>query len=109
MSGNTIGGAAATSRNVISTNNWGIQIDGASAVDNAILGNLIGTDITGQLALGNEIDGVLLSGGASNNTIGGTGSGDANTIAFNTDDGVPVVASGQPATPSSRMPSFPTA
>ncbi len=91
--GNTIGGAAAAERNVISANDWGIQIDGASAVGNAILGDYIGTDITGQLALGNEIDGVLLSNGASNNTIGGTGSGDANTIAFNTTDGV-LVASG---------------
>jgi hypothetical protein len=92
VSDNTIGGTADTSRNVISTNDWGIQIDGASAADNTILGNCIGTDVTGQLALGNEIDGVLLSGGASNNTIGGTGSGDANTIAFNTNDGVLVSA-----------------
>ncbi len=90
---NTIGGTATTSRNVISTNDWGVQLDGPSAVDNSILGNFIGTDLTGQLALGNEIDGVLLSNGASNNTIGGTGSGDANTIAFNQIDGV-LVASG---------------
>jgi hypothetical protein len=80
-------------RNVISANDRGIQIDGASAINNAILGNSIGTNLSGQSPLGNEIDGVLTSGDASNNTIGGTGSGDGNTIPFNTDDGV-LVSSG---------------
>ena len=55
------------------------------------MGNLIGTDITGRLPLGNEIHGVLINQGASNNSIGGTATGAGNTIAFNLDNGVDVV------------------
>jgi hypothetical protein len=91
---NTIGGTTSTSRNLISANHWGIEIDGgppSGPAANWVTGNLIGTDITGQLPLGNEIDGVKLS-ASSGNTIGGTASGEGNTIAFNTDDGVEIVS-----------------
>ena len=53
-------------------------------------GNDIGTDVTGTLPLGNEIDGVIFSTNASNNTVGGTATGQGNTIAFNVADGVDV-------------------
>ncbi|MGO9920105.1 MAG: Calx-beta domain-containing protein, partial [Isosphaeraceae bacterium] len=88
--GNTMGGTTAAARNVISANRWGIQLDGPAATGNLVEGNFIGTDVTGMLPLGNEIDGVIFSTGASNNTIGGTGSGQGNTIAFNIDYGVDV-------------------
>ena len=88
--GNTIGGAGGAGRNVVSANHWGIQIDGAASTLNAVIGNLIGTDSTGQAPLGNELDGVILSGGAFNNTIGGTGAGQGNTIAFNLSNGVEI-------------------
>ncbi len=87
---NTVGGTTAAARNVISANLWGIQLDGSTATGDLVEGNYIGTDVTGLLPLGNEIDGVIFSTGASNNTIGGTGSGQGNTIAFNIDDGVVV-------------------
>ncbi len=58
---------------------------------NWIVGNLIGTDITGQLPLGNEIDGIEIS-GSSGNTIGGTAASEGNTIAFNTVDGIEIVS-----------------
>src|SRR5262249_30698600 len=65
-SGNTIGGATAAARNIISGNqNIGIYGTGSS---NLVEGNYIGTDVTGQYALGNS-DGVWLSQGASRNTI----------------------------------------
>ena len=60
----------------------------ATAVGNLVLGNFIGTDITGKLPLGNEIDGVLITDGASSNSVGGTSTGAGNTIAFNVDYGV---------------------
>ena len=91
---NTIGGTAATSKNLISTNHWGVEIDGgppSGPSANSLIGNLIGTDITGQLPLGNEIDGVLIS-ASSGNTIGGLAAAAGNTIAFNTDAGVHVVS-----------------
>jgi len=51
-------------------------------------GNHVGTDVTGTAALANEVGGVVLTLGASDNTIGGTESGAGNTIAFNGGTGV---------------------
>ena len=89
-SGNTVGGTTAAARNVISANQWGIRLDGSSANGNLIAGNDIGTDTTGMLPLGNEINGIVISANASNNTIGGTANGQGNTIAFNVAAGVNV-------------------
>jgi len=88
--GNTVGGTTAAARNVISANQWGVRIDGSSAMGNLVEGNNIGTDVSGTLPLGNEIYGVTLSSGASNNSVGGTATGQANTIAFNVAAGVDV-------------------
>jgi uncharacterized repeat protein (TIGR01451 family) len=66
---NTIGGSSAAARNIISGNKGiGVRIQQSSS--NSILGNYIGTDITGNVGLGNIHRGVMLS-GASNNTIAG--------------------------------------
>jgi hypothetical protein len=89
-SGNTVGGTTAASGNVISANQWGIRIDGASATGNVIEGNNIGTDNSGAKPLGNEINGIIISNSASDNSIGGTATGQANTIAFNQAAGVSV-------------------
>jgi hypothetical protein len=88
--GNTVGGTVAGARNVISANQWGIRLDGATSTDNRIEGNYIGTDSSGTKPLGNEIDGIIISTNASNNTIGGTSSGQGNTIDFNVAAGVSV-------------------
>ena len=67
----TIGGAAAADRNVISGNAGnGISLSGSNG--NLILGNYIGTDATGTLARGNGANGILVSNGAASNTIGST-------------------------------------
>jgi hypothetical protein len=87
-SGNTIGGTTSAALNLISANDWGIQLDGVGATGNSIEGNDIGTDVSGAARLGNEIDGVVVSNGASNNTIGGTAAGAGNIIAFQVTDGV---------------------
>lgn len=91
-SGNTVGGGRPKARNLISGNEKsGVLLVGAR--DNAILGNLIGTSKNGTDALGNSGDGVRMfagQGGASENIVGGTLSGTANTIAFNGEDGVQV-------------------
>ncbi len=91
--GNTVGGTTAAARNVISANLWGIDVDGSAATGNIVEGNYIGTDATGILPLGNEVYGIIFSTNASNNTIGGTGGGQGNTIAFNVAAGV-IVQSG---------------
>jgi hypothetical protein len=58
--------------------------------ENAVFGNLIGTEKNGTGALGNSGSGVLIDGDASDNLVGGTLPGDANTIAFNGGVGVAV-------------------
>ncbi len=89
-SDNVIGGTSAGAGNVISGNSSsGIWLSGASATGNFIQGNYIGTDITGTVALGNG-DGIRISGGASNNTIGGTTVGARNIISGNTSDGIEI-------------------
>ena len=78
--GNTIGGTTAAAANVISANlNTGIIITDSFGGDNLVAGNLIGTDATGDLALGNYFYGVEID-DSSDNTIGGTASGALNVI-----------------------------
>ena len=50
---------------------------------NAVVGNLIGTDVTGTSPLGNVRSGVLVSSGAGGNGIGGRDPDAGNVIAFN--------------------------
>jgi hypothetical protein len=81
-SDNTIGGTVAGAGNVISGNPGGVELTGGSD-GNLVQGNLIGTDKTGTLNVGNSGPGVTIQAGASNNTVGGTVAGAANVIAFN--------------------------
>src|SRR5436853_5250656 len=67
---NIIGGTTAAARNIISGNNSGVVISGANATNNVVQGNFIGTDVNGVGAIGNKANGVEISGGASNNSIG---------------------------------------
>ena len=91
--GNTIGGTAALDRNIISGNkNAGIQLYTSAAKNNTIIGNYIGTNISGTGAIQNG-SGVVINGG-SYNTIGGTSSGSRNLISGNNGDGVVMNNSG---------------
>lgn len=47
---NTVGGTSAAARNIIAGNNDDIVVDSA-ATDNAIIGNYIGTDVTGSFSM----------------------------------------------------------
>lgn len=86
---NNIGGPTSVSRNVIGFNNGnGVQILGANATENRLENNVIGTNLSGTQNQGNSGAGVLVDGGASRNTIGGTGTGMPNTIAFNGTSGI---------------------
>ena len=59
-----------------------------------MLGNLIGTDVTGAYPLGNVGDGVRIVDGASGNTVGGTITEAANVISHNGINGVYLAGSG---------------
>jgi uncharacterized repeat protein (TIGR01451 family) len=87
----SIGGPTTAEGNVISGNNGvGINLSGFTGLPggNTIQGNMIGTDRTGSRAIPNNGGGILVN--ASGNQIGGTGAGQANTIAFNGSSGVQV-------------------
>ena len=91
--GNLVGGTSPETRNVISGNLEGVTFDGEDAQENVILGNYIGTDITGTTALGNGVGILLLS---SNNFIGGGESGATNLISGNANAGINIGYSGAP-------------
>lgn len=86
---NTIGGAAANAGNVIADSRYaGIQVLNAGSDHNIIQGNFIGTDATGTLDFGNGTLGIYINDDAQDTSIGGIGTSEGNTIAFNNDDGV---------------------
>ena len=89
---NIIGGITEAARNVISGNDLdGIFIGGTLATGNVIQGNYIGTDVTGTLGLGRNADqGIQISGGASDNIVGGTDSGARNLISGNQSSAVEI-------------------
>ncbi|MHC4429964.1 MAG: beta strand repeat-containing protein, partial [Planctomycetota bacterium] len=90
-SGNQIDGTAAFGPNVISGNTVdGIQIRTASATGNVVQGNYIGVDVTGGVDVGNAAQGVVIYGGATGNTVGGTALTAGNVISGNNNYGVAI-------------------
>ena len=95
-SNNTIGGVEPGQGNLISGNGGTMFPTGAAGISlfglsfgNTVLGNFIGTDVTGTLPLGNTNDGIFMDGNASNNNvIGGPLPNQGNRIAFNNFHGV---------------------
>jgi CSLREA domain-containing protein len=100
--GNTVGGDTPEERNLVSGNRVGIEL-GASfndgGVNNDVLGNFVGTDITGTNPLPNSEHGIIAFN--PDNEIGNT-TGGGNLIAFNTLKGV-VVSSARPANTGNRI------
>ncbi len=86
-----IGGTDPSDRNIISGNGVdGVYVSGINA-SATILGNYIGTDVTGTVAIPNDDDGVHFDGSGSV-IVGGTESGAGNLISGNGVNGI--VASG---------------
>src|SRR3989304_5527301 len=69
--------------NMLTFNEIGIHLKHNGDSLNTVTGNLIGTDISGTAALGNNYSGVFISEGATKNTIGPN-----NIIAYNAEHGV---------------------
>ncbi len=87
---NVIGGA---SHNLISGNTTGISISGSGTTDNQVLGNYIGTDLTGNAPLAN-LAGVDIDNGARDNVVGGETENARNLISGNRAFGVSIGGSG---------------
>jgi parallel beta-helix repeat protein len=81
VSGNVIGGGTLDARNELTYDWIGIQIAGASASNNQVLGNVIGTDGSTSMPFDSSLEFGVLVLNASANTIGGTATGDGNVIA----------------------------
>ena len=88
----TIGGTTPAARNIISGNGNGLELYDNSD-DSIIEGNYIGTDVTGEVSLGNSFlgsffkDDIVLR-GISNSTIGGTAAGAGNVISGGSNYGI---------------------
>ncbi len=81
---NIVGGTALSARNILSANGInGIYMQGPGAVQNQVLGNYIGTDISGMNGVGNVEDGLVVANIATNNIIGGATAGAGNLISAN--------------------------
>ncbi|MBC8374577.1 MAG: T9SS type A sorting domain-containing protein, partial [FCB group bacterium] len=85
---NLIGGIEPGAGNLIS-GNWrdGIRIF-ENSIYNTVKGNLIGTNVSGEVSLENERDGIRLEAGASHNFIGGVAPGARNVISGNGESGI---------------------
>ncbi|MCA9247779.1 MAG: right-handed parallel beta-helix repeat-containing protein, partial [Planctomycetales bacterium] len=89
--GVVIGGTAALGGNqVVDSTLYGISARGAATTNLFIQGNIIGTDESGLLDLGNGADGVSIADGVVGATIGGESGTVGNTIANNERAGVSV-------------------
>ena len=87
---NMIGGTVAGARNVISGNSaYGVVAADAGISGNLIQGNYIGPGMDGMSAVPNN-DGILFSGGATNNLLGGTSAGAANFVSGNAYRGISI-------------------
>lgn len=84
---NVIGGRTPALGNVLSGNGnpeiptgHGVVIAGVGTTGNLVQGNRIGTDHSGMVAIGNALGGIVVTAGATSNTIGGTAPGSANVV-----------------------------
>jgi len=86
---NVVGGTTAAARNVISSNDVGVELDGTNAgtSGNSIKGNYVGTNTSGGAGgPGGNTTGIWVHAGG--NTIGGTAAGAGNLVSGNTGGGV---------------------
>jgi parallel beta-helix repeat protein len=85
-----IGGSGSEGRNTISANGaHGIEIT-TNGIGHIVEGNYIGTDAQGLYALGNHSNGVHLTQGTTQNTIGGGSSNERNIISGNMGCGISI-------------------
>jgi hypothetical protein len=89
---NLIGGVVPLGTNLVSGNGEsGIVVTGSLSLGNIVRGNLVGTDISQSLAVGNTLDGIAVL--SSNTIVGGTVPLEGNVVSGNGRSGV-VIAGG---------------
>ena len=92
---NIVGGTNANARNVISGNaEYGILMSDSNTTGNTVLGNYIGTDAGGSLAVPNPGGGIGMFSDSVGHVIGGTNALARNVISGNTGAGIWLAGSG---------------
>ncbi len=92
---NTIGGASAGQRNIISGNYGnGVGLYDSGTDENAIIGNWVGVTADGKQPLGNWNQGIDIAWGPSRNRIGDAAPGEGNVVADSAGTGIWLYASG---------------
>ncbi len=87
----SIGGSGSGEGNLISGNaGSGIEISGSTSSGIVIYGNLIGTDATGLLEIGNAFSGIAMT-SAGSGFIGGPGENERNVICANGVSGIQIM------------------
>jgi len=88
-----VGGTAPGAGNVVSGNGqYGINVL-AFGTESRILGNFVGTDVTGTIDLGNGGDGIRVSSGAEDVSVGGSEEGAGNLVSGNNRHGIQLTGS----------------
>lgn len=85
---NRVGGTTPGERNVVSGNNESGVAMWTNVAHNVVIGNYIGTDVSGLLPVGNRFQGVILGLGAQYNRIGGATASERNVIGGSGSSGV---------------------
>ncbi len=92
---NKIGGTTPQERNIVSGNRGnGIKVGWRSITDVVVIGNYVGTDVTGTKALGNAQDGITLTEGTHHSFIGGATAAERNVISGNQNRGISLQGTG---------------
>jgi titin len=100
---NRIGGPTSRERNIISGNGVnGVEIGDRGS--NTVMGNFVGTDISGTIALGNGGPGGGIHVWSAGNQIGGMNAGERNIVSGNMDSGI--VLQGSDATGNTVMGNY---
>lgn len=77
----TVGGTTPQERNIISGAQLGVVFSDPNSYQNSVIGNYIGTDITGTKAIPNQTGVIIWT--AGNHRVGGTAEGERNLISGN--------------------------
>jgi CSLREA domain-containing protein len=93
---NVVGGTTPATQNVISNNNFGVEIAGLGTNGNTVAGNYVGLDASGLQPTPNGT-GIVVTLGASRNLIGGDTQGARNVISGNRAEGIYIATSGTSA------------
>ena len=102
-SNNRIGGTAVGARNVFAGHGNPAVALVAGANNNVVQGNLFGTNVSGTVRLGNTQDGIIITFGARDATIGGTTTAARNIISGSGFSGIAIVGTGADSTQGHRI------